>query len=373
MTDRVALIDRTDVPPGIVGTALLAELAWTFHRGHREYAPTPHRRFDVLARELGLGSLMIKDESPRFGLNAFKSLGPSFAMHHWLATHDVAADAVFTTATDGNHGRAVAWMARQLGHPAVVYMPRYSVAARVAAIQNEGAKVVLVDEGYDAAVQLALQAAASQGWIAIQDTATEQYHQVPQWIGAGYWTMARELESAVHGPDRADIDVVLLQGGVGTWPASMVQYYWHRYGARRPRLVVVEPIEAACLLESVRIGRPTRATGSLRTIMAGLNCGYPSVDAFDILRQSVDAFIAIPDSWAELAMRRLAENEPPLVAGESGAASVAGLMVLMRDPAYSAVRDHVGLGGDSRVLVWSTEGATDPAGWERVVGRPVPA
>ena len=374
MNSPFVLIGNPVPPPGIAEIAALADLAWAFHRSFRHYAPTPLRRLDQFAHELGLASLLLKDESSRFGLNAFKGLGPSFAMHHWLATHEVADAAVFTTATDGNHGRAVAWMARQLGFRAVIFMPTYSVPARVAAIQNEGAKVVLVDQGYDAAVQLALNAAASHGWIVIQDTATDSYRDVPAWIGAGYWTMARELEPAVHGAEGAEIDIVLLHAGVGTWPAAMVQYYWHRYGVRRPRLVVVEPTEAACVLESVRTGAPTRATGSLRTIMAGLNCGYPSTTAFEVLRRSVDAFIAIPDLWAERAMRRLATpgpDEPVIVSGESGAASVAGLMALMQDPAYEAVRRHIGLGLDSRVLVWSTEGATDPPGWQRIVGRPV--
>ncbi|MES1259410.1 MAG: pyridoxal-phosphate dependent enzyme, partial [Gemmatimonadota bacterium] len=239
----------------------------------------------------------------------------------------------------------------------------------VAAIQNEGAQVVLVEEGYDAAVQRALDAAHRRGWIVIQDTATTCYTEVPEWIGAGYWTMARELEPTVHGAEHAEVDVVLLHAGVGTWPAAMAQYYWHKYQERRPRIVVVEPIESACVLESVRAGRPVTASGSLQTIMAGLNCGFPSTTAFEVLCQSVDAFVAVPDDWAKQAMRLLADGDPAVVAGESGAASVAGLLAIMKDPAYQAVREHIGLGSGSRVLLWSTEGATDPAGWERVVGR----
>jgi diaminopropionate ammonia-lyase len=376
VNDPFLLIRNTAPPPNIAKVSALADLAGSFHRGLRSYAATPLRRLDRLAAELQLASVLLKDESHRFGLNAFKGLGASFAMHHWLATHDVPVDAVFTTATDGNHGRAVAWMARQLGYRAVIFMPGHSVPARIAAIQNEGAEVVLVDDGYDAAVRLALDAADNRGWIVIQDTATDRYREVPDWIGAGYWTMARELEPAVHAPEQPEVDVVLLHAGVGTWAGAMVQYYWHHYGAARPRIVVIEPTEAACLLQSVRVGQPTPATGSLHTIMAGLNCGYPSTDAFDVLRQSVDAFIAIPDIWAERAMRRLAMaqgDDPPVFAGESGGAGVAGLMALMQDPAYAAVRDHVALGRGSRVLAWCTEGVTDPEGWQRVVGRPIPA
>lgn len=376
MNSRSVLVDATAAPSGIEPAAQLAAMAWTFHQSTLWYTATPLRRLSGLAAELHVGDLLLKDESHRFGLNAFKILGASFAIHRWLATHDVAADAVFTTATDGNHGRAVAWMARQLGLRAVIFMPAHSVPARVAAIQNEGAQVVLVEEGYDAAVHRALEAARDRGWIVIQDTATEDYREVPELIAAGYWTTARELESTIHPPGRPGVDVVMLHAGVGTWAAAMVHYYWHRYGEHRPRLVVVEPIEAACLLDSVEAGHPAPASGSLITIMAGLNCGLPSTTAFDVLRRSVDAFIAIPDVWAERAMVRLATpagTDPAIVSGESGAAGVAGLMALAQDSGLESVCRHIGLDRGSRVLAWSTEGATDPAGWERVVGRPVPA
>src|SRR5262249_33594882 len=161
--------------------------------------------------------------------------------------------------------------------------------------------------------------------------------EVPPWIGAGYWTMARELEPLMHGDRCAEVDVVFLHAGVGTWPAAMAQYYWHRYGPNRPKLVVVEPTEAACVLESVGAGTPTHAGGWLRTIMAGLNCGMPSTLALDILKGGVDAFVAIPDVGAERAMRCLAEGDPAVIAGESGAASTGGLMAIMKDPAYAPV------------------------------------
>ena len=372
MTAPFVLVDHPVPPPHPVTTVSLADLAWTAHQSMRQYRPTPRYPLDHLARELGVASLILKDESPRFGLNAFKGLGASFAMRHWLATREVEPDAVFTTATDGNHGRAVAWMSRILAYRSVIFMPAHSVPARIDAISNEGAKVTLVKEGYDAAVRLALQAASEKGWIAIQDTATPEYTEVPAWIAAGYWTTARELEDDVLPAGRPQVDVVLLHAGVGTWPAAMTEYFWHRYGEHRPRIVVVEPEEAACVLDSVRAGTVRRARGSLRTIMAGLNCALPSTTAFDTLRGSVDALIEIADTWTERAMRRLADCDPPIVAGESGAASVAGLMAIMRDPALAPVRDHVGLHAGCRVLAWCTEGATDPDGWERVVGRPVP-
>ncbi len=375
MTARFHLVAQPTEPPGVATMARLADEAFAFHRALPGYRPTPLHRLDGLARELGVGALRLKDESRRLGLNAFKVLGPSYAIHRWLAAHPGAGDVTFTTATDGNHGRAVAWTARQHGMRAVVFMPADSVPARIAAIEREGAEVVLVAEGYDAAVEQARHASEARGWVLIQDSARPEYLEIPEWISAGYWTMAKELEPAPHRAEHADADLVLVHAGVGTWPAAMVAYYWHRYGAARPRIAVVEPTEADCVLASAIAGRPSHATGSLHTIMAGLNCGYPSTAAFEILQHGVDAFFTIPDSWAERAMRRLASpvgGDPVVVAGESGAASIAGLMALGSDPALEPVRRHLGVGAGTRVLVWSTEGATDPDNWSRVVGRAVP-
>ena len=282
----------------------------------------------------------------------------------------------FTTATDGNHGRAVAWSARRCGARAVIFVPTNTVAARIEAIAGEGAEVVLVDEGYDAAVERAHLAAGQPGWILIQDCARPGYEEIPEWIAAGYWTLARELEATLFPVDHPAVDLVILHAGVGTWPAAMVSYLWHRYGRGRPKIVVVEPAEADCVLASVLAGKPARARGSLQTIMAGLNCGWPSTTAAQTIARGVDAMLAIPDHWAEQAMRRLADpavGDVEVIAGESGAASVAGLLALTADPELAPVREHLLLLDRPRVLVWSTEGATDPDGWARVVGRPVPS
>ncbi len=365
------------VPPDdLARLSALADAAWTYHHTLPEYQPTPLHNLAGLACELGLGSLHLKDESARFGLNAFKGLGASFAIHHWLTHHREAGSVTFTTATDGNHGRAVAWSARRSGARAVIFIPTHSADARIEAIAREGAEVVLVDEGYDAAVVRAHEAAQQPGWVLIQDCARPGYEEIPEWIAAGYWTLARELESTVFPADGPAVDLVVLHAGVGTWPAAIVSYLWHRYGVRRPRIVVVEPAEADCVLASVIAGQPTCARGSLQTIMAGLNCGWPSTIAVGAMAHGVDALIAIPDLWAERAMRRLAcpaEGDPVVVAGESGAASVAGLLALATGPSFAPVAEHLHLGRESRVLTWSTEGATDPAGWARVVGRPVPS
>ncbi len=364
------LVSGPVAPPGLEAAAALAEQAWQFHRSLTEYAPTPVHRLDALAHAAGVGSLLLKDESPRFGLNAFKGLGASFAMDHWLSEHRPDEPVTFTTATDGNHGRAVAWSARRTGHRAVVFIPAHARPARVEAIRDLGATVILVEEGYDAAVARAHEAAAEHGWVLIQDTAQQGYVEIPEWIGAGYWTHAREMEPTPHAPGKAEVDVVLLHAGVGTWAAAMVQYYWHRYGAQRPRIAIVEPTRAPCVLAAVEAGEPVMVDHSRRTVMAGLDCALASTTALTVLQQSVDAFFAIDDAWTLEAMRRLAipvGHDPRVVAGESGAASVAGLLALMGHGALAPVRDHLGLGRHTRVLVWSTEGATDPEHWNQVV------
>lgn len=361
-------------PAGSDRLAALADEAGAFHRTLPACTPTPLHDLAGLAAELGVASLHLKDESHRLGLNAFKGLGASFAMHRWLQRHPGGGTVTFTTATDGNHGRAVAWSARQLGHRAVIFLPAHAAPARVEAIRAEGATVVAVAEGYDAAVRRAHAAAAEHGWVAIQDTASEGYEEIPEWIAAGYLTHARELEPTLHPAHAPAVDLVLLHAGVGTWAAAITAYYWHRYGARRPRLVVVEPARAPCCLVAAQRGAVVAVPTAPHTIMAGLDCGLASTAAMRVLGTGVDAFMAIDDEYSRQAMRRLATptgGDPRVVAGESGAASVAGLLALRDDPALAAVRDHVGWGPATRVLVWSTEGATDPAHWTEVVGQAV--
>lgn len=368
------LVEAPVLPPRVAEMAALADEALAFHHSLPSYAPTPLRSLGGLAADLGVASIQLKDESGRFGLNAFKGLGASFAVHRWITTHPSETVPTFTTATDGNHGRAVAWSARRAGARAVIFLPAYARPARIDAIKREGAEVVLVDEGYDAAVRMANDAARERGWVLIQDSAWAGYEEIPEWIAAGYWTHAREMEPDPHGTEPG-VDLVLLHAGVGTWAAAMTNYYWHRYGARRPRLVVVEPVDAPCLLRAAPSGVPVEVEITRHTVMAGLDCGLASTSALEILRHSVDAFVAIDDRWALDAMRRLANptgGDPVVVAGESGAASLGALMALLKEPELAPVRAHLELDATTRVLVWSTEGATDPEHWAEVVGRPAP-
>jgi diaminopropionate ammonia-lyase len=374
--DVFHLVGNPSPPSGTERLSDLAREAHRFHLSMSEYRPTPCHQLDSLAEKLGIGSLLLKDESHRFGLNAFKGLGASFAIDRWLRENSPTDTTTFVTATDGNHGRAVAWSARRAGHRAVVYIPSHAKQSRVDSIRAEGAEVVLVSEGYDAAVRLVRAHAADRGWVAIQDTANDHYHTVPEWIAAGYWTHARELEPQTHALPDPTVDLVLLQAGVGTWASAMVAYYWHRYGRRRPKIVVVEPVSASCVMAGAVAGAAQEIESPDRTIMAGLDCALASTAGVKILKSSVDAFITVEDKWAIEAMRILANptsGDPMVVSGESGAAGLAGLMALKSEPGLAAVSDALGLGPTSRTLVWSTEGATDPVHWTKVVGRAIPA
>jgi diaminopropionate ammonia-lyase len=339
---------------------LESDAAYAYHRGLPGYAPTPLVPLGGRARDLGLGGVWVKDESRRFGLNAFKVLGASYAVHRVLM--DRTGPVTFCTATDGNHGRAVAWSARQSGQQAVVFVPQGTVAARIQAIESEGARVVVVQGDYDAAVRTAAETARANDWTLVQDTAWDGYTTIPAWIMAGYTTILRELEAAGHMP-AASFDLVVLQAGVGSWAAAAA---WHlrRQSAEphAPRILCVEPTAAACCLESAEAGRRVTARGAGRTIMAGLNCATPSSLAWPILSATVDAFLAIPDDYARRAMRALHHPHPGdarIEAGESGAAGLGALLALCAERTLAPVRAHLDLGCTSRILVVNTEGATD--------------
>lgn len=370
------LVTTTNAPARLAQLAALADDAWQLHHSLPEYRPTPLHSLPALAADLGVASLQLKDESTRLGLQSFKGLGVSFAVDRWIRDHPYRHNLTLVTATDGNHGRSVAWAARRLGANAVVFLPGHAEPDRIVAIEGEGAEVILVREGYEAAVSQAHAAADEEGWILVQDSAAPGYVTIPEWIMAGYWTMARELEPSPNTPERPEYDLILLHAGVGTWPAAMTAYYWHRYGERaRPRIAVVEPVTAPCVQAAALTGRPVRVDSSRRTIMAGLDCAVASPSAVSILHQSVDAFFTINDRMARAAMRRLAtprDGDPQVISGEAGSASVAGLMTLASDPELAPVREHLALNDSTRVLVWSTEGATDPTAWAAIVGSAPP-
>lgn len=340
-----------------------------FHRSLPGYEVTPLHRLDGLARALGLGGLLVKDESQRFGLESFKALGASWAMERLRAGHEMPG--TFVTATDGNHGRAVAWAARRLGGQAVVFIPAHSAPARIEKIRREGARVELVPGTYDEAVALAESEGRRHGWQVVADTGYPGYLDIPQWIAEGYATLFEEAAEQIEASHPAPPDVVLVQAGVGSLMQAAVDHF--RGFARQPKLVAVEPVEADALFASIGSpgGSPTPSTGRQDSIMAGLNCGEVSLAAWPTVRRGVDLFLTVDDGHAAAAMRRVAfpvEGDPPITAGESGAAGLAGLLALLDEPRLAPARAFLGLGPASTVLVINTEGATDPAGYARIVG-----
>jgi len=343
------------------------------------YAPTP--LLDLPLADLPLaGTIRLKDEAGRFGLGSFKALGGAYAVANLLAgelsRHGIAPSAgsadlaagryaeatrriTITSATDGNHGRAVSWAASRFHCRCVIYLHATVSAGRAAAIAAFGAEVRRVPGTYDDAVHACARDAETNGWFIVSDTSWPGYTEVPRDIMQGYRLMADEAADQWTG---APPTHVFIQGGVGGAAAAVSVQTRARWG-NGPALVVVEPERAACLLESARVGRLTAVTGGLDTIMAGLACGEPSLLAWQELERAAAGFMAIPDDAAIDTMRYLARLG--IVAGESGAAGLAALRLALADPDASAA---LGLGPASRVLVFNTEGATDPAVYAALIG-----
>ncbi|HET8946654.1 MAG TPA: diaminopropionate ammonia-lyase [Candidatus Polarisedimenticolia bacterium] len=342
-----------------------------FHRSLPGYEPTPLLSLRA-AGSLGLGTLLIKDESRRFGIKAFKALGASWALHALVEERRAAGEApprTVASATDGNHGRAVAWAARRLALEAVIFIPAHAAPARLEAIRREGARVVPVEGTYDDTVARAAAEAARNGWQVIADTGYEGYLDIPRRVAEGYSTLFQETDAQIEERLLPQPDVVMLQGGVGALAAAAVDHYRQRRNA--PKLVVVEPVASDCLLESILSpdGQPRKGTGRQDSIMAGLNCGLPSLAAWPTLRRGIDLFLSIEDRYAAEAVRLLwtGDQQAFIEAGESGAAGVAGLLALGA-PEFAEVRQRLGLGPSTCVLALNTEGATDPAGIRSILG-----
>lgn len=323
------------------------------------YAPTPLRSLPAIAAECGVAQVLYKDEGFRFGLRSFKALGGAYAVERLARESGDPSALTVTCATDGNHGRAVAWGARRAGARAVIYVHEGVSEGRAQAIRSYGAEVRREGAHYDASVRASAEAARENGWSIVSDTSWPGYEDTPRAVMQGYSILAMEVEEQGGRPTH-----VFVQGGVGGLAAGVLSWRWERYGADRPVMTVVEPQTAACLLESAAAGRWTAAEGDLDTIMAGLACGEPSLLAWSILDTGADAFMAIPDEAAARTMRDLAALG--VVGGESGVAGLAGFRIAARD---AAMREALGLGAQSRVLLYGTEGATDPDVYRRIVGR----
>jgi diaminopropionate ammonia-lyase len=341
-----------------------------FFRDRPALAPTPAVALPRLAADLGLDALIAKDESARFGLNAFKLLGARFALDALLRDGALTAGQTVVCASEGNHGRAVARAAAEAGCASRVYMARDAAQARVDAIAGEGAEVIRVDGSYDDAVRALQDEATAHGWTIISDTSWPGYERIPFLIMLGYTRMMDELfaaPTAASGTPAA----VFVQGGVGGLLCAVAS--WCAFHQPQCKVIAVEPEDAACLQASARAGRAVAVAGPLATTMAGLRNREVSPLAFEALLPNVDAFMAIGDAWAHEAMRTLAkpmDGDGAIAAGASGAAALGGLMALCRDAALHRARQKLGLDASARVLVIVSEGVTDPALWQSVVGRP---
>lgn len=361
------------------------------HGTWKDYQPTPLIRLDALAQRLGVKAIFVKDESKRFGLNAFKGLGGLYALARVVCRElnlDVSTitfeqlkapelqkkiqDMVFITATDGNHGKGVAWAAGLLGCQSYIYMPAGSSPYRAEAIRKAGKAVVeIMDVGYDDAVRHAAYMAKTHGWFLVQDTNFPGYEEVPTWIMQGYTTMAEEALRQMKDAGLADPTHVFLQAGVGSMAGTVAGYLANRC-ENLPTIGVVEPDTMACFYYSAldNDGHPHPARNTGDTIMAGLNCGEPCSLAWDILKNLAEWYITCPDAVTKQGMRLLANplpGDPAVISGESGAVTTGLLHLLLTDTSCQDLREKIGLNKESVVLLFSTEGDTDPVSYQQII------
>jgi len=381
------------LPPGI------SRQARSFHRQIPGYKMSPLKGLPTLATMLGLGGIWVKDESARLSLSSFKVLGGSFAIYRVIKTRlgldhldipffeltseEIKAklgDITFAAATDGNHGRGVAWAATQLGFKSIIYVHKLTAQTRIKAIEKNGAKVVVVDGTYDDAVRQVNLDAQQNGWQVISDTSWEGYEDIPKWVMQGYTTLFSEAQEEFAAQGIVKPTHIFVQAGVGALAAATIGFYHQLFGPDSPKSVVVEPVTAACLFRSAKIGdgQPHSSEGDLDTIMAGLACGDPNPIAWRILWDCADLFAICPDYVAAKGMRVYGvplAGDPFIVSGESGAVTLGALMFIMEHPEYVPLRELLGLGPESQILLLNTEGNTDPDDFRRVVwegGDPVP-
>jgi len=393
--DKISWITNPDARPSAhikadISHFSAAETSYVrnFHRTLPNFQPTPLAKLDNLARHLGAASIRVKDESYRCGLNAFKILGASFALSAHLVQKlslspkklsftelqspelkQRVKDITCITATDGNHGKAVAWAAKQLGCRAIIFMPRGTTSARLDSIRDLGADASIIDGNFDDAVQLAADRARRNRWLLIQDTAWVGYEDIPLQVMQGYLTMFDEAVEQLS-PERPTH--VFIQCGVGSLAGSLQGYLVEKYGDQRPLFTVVEPTRAACYYQSIKAmdGKPHKVGGDLNTIMAGLACGDPSIISWEILRDYADVFAACPDDVTTIGMRVLGNplaGDDRVISGESGAVTLGLLINLLKRPELEPLKRDLNINSDARILLFSTEGDTDPEMYRQVV------
>lgn len=362
-----------------------------FHASFPQYKETPLVALDQLSKYLGLGGIYIKDESYRFGLNAFKVLGGSFAMAQYMAQRlgrDISelpyeklisdevrnelGDITFVTATDGNHGRGVAWTANKLKQKSVVYMPKGSSQIRLENIRKEGADASITDMNYDEAVRLAAKYASEHNGVVIQDTAWEGYEDIPAWIMQGYGTMGLEALNQLKDFGVERPTHIFIQAGVGSLAGAIQGFFASVYKDNCPITTIVEASEAACIYKSAAAndGELRIVDGDMPTIMAGLACGEANIIGWDVLKNCSSMFVSAPDHIAANGMRILGNpmtGDSKVVSGESGAVTLGLLYEIMTNSEYSELKEKLALDENSKVLLFSTEGDTDPDKYREIV------
>jgi len=354
-----------------------------FHRQLPDYQPTRLVRLQHLARAWGIGDILVKDESTRFGLLAFKALGGSYAVarlfcqklgvdiddmdYGYLVSDDAKqriGQITLTTATDGNHGRGVAWTAERFGQDAVIFMPKGSARSRIENIRFHGAGVEVTDLNYDDTVRLCQQTAGEKGWTVIQDTVGKGDTEIPLWIMQGYMTMFAEAVTQMK-KENIRPTHVFLQAGVCSFAAAAIGYFVNVYQENPPRFIIMEPNAAACMFASAEAGDglPHSVSGDLETIMAGLACGEPNPMAWNILQDFSRCYIRCGDFVAANGMRILANplaGDDVLKSGESGAVGIGVLDLIANSPDMQELKQELKIGSKSNLLFFNTEGATDP-------------
>lgn len=360
-----------------------------FHKSIPNYSPTPLVNLQQLSKKLGVKNIYIKDESKRFDLNAFKVLGGSYSLAALISnklgynlndltyeqivaptTKEKLGDVTFVTATDGNHGRGVAWTAKLLNQKSVVYMPKGSALERLNNIKALGAHAEILDLNYDDAVRFANKMAEENSWELVQDTSWENYEEIPKTIMQGYTTMGHEIVDQIETAPTH----IFLQAGVGAMAGAMTAFFSDYYKDNKPTIVIVEPDKADCLYNtaSSNDGKIHSVGGDLNTIMAGLACGEPCEIAWNVLDNYADAFVSMPDEIAKIGMRTLGkplQGDTPIISGESGAATTGFLVELLSTDNYADLKKSLNINENSTILCISTEGDTDKENYKKILSE----
>lgn len=372
-------------------TFLNEEIAREVHDYHKSfpmYEETPFLDLKNLAEKAGVKNILVKDESYRFGLNAFKVLGGSYAIGKVIdekldmdikdltfekltskEIKDKLGNVTFITATDGNHGRGVAWAAKQLNQKSIVYMPRGSAEERVKNIEKEGATVKVLDANYDECVRQANKLAEEKGYIMVQDTAWDGYEDIPKWIMQGYMTLAWEMYESLQEKNIKPTHL-FLQAGVGSFAAATTGFFANMYKEDKPIITIVEPDTVACIYESAKADKRVLVGGNYKTIMAGLACGEPNTFGLKVLLDNCEHFISASDEFAAFGMRVLGnpyKSDKKIISGESGASSFGVILKILTDDRYEDERKKLNINEDSNLIFVSTEGDTDAKNYLDIV------